>query len=454
MSDMIKDKELRNFKKELEHLFTPKQVEQIARSVDFTQRKSKLKPEYFLQFCSFLGESMGTKSLTELCAQFSGLFGLQITTEGLNQRFDETAVDFLKKIFHSLLMTQVVTALPIVEKRLFNTIRIMDSTAFDLPSDYKKFEGPNGSGIKIQLEYELYQGIFRHLQVQNGKDNDSTYPASIQNDIETGDLFLRDLGYFSQRNLLTIAKNGGYFISRLKSDTNLYQKDEQGNWQKLNTMEIMDPLKPGEDIELTDVRIGAKKEDPLIARVVMTKLTEEQEQQRQAQLNIKNRKGKSTPSAQKHVSINMFATNIPQEMVGSEEIYSLYSLRWQIEILFKTWKSLFKIDEIKEMKQERFECHLYGTLIQIIVCSAAAFQCRRILYKEEQMEVSEYKSIDIVKEHLSIIFAMTKKGKLPRFFNRIYISIKTNGRKSRKQQKPTVFDILHIVHKQYVPEVA
>lgn len=454
MSAKIKDKELRNFTKELNHLFSSSQVQQVARDVDFTQRKSKFKPEYFLQFCSFLGESMGTKSLTELCAQLSELFGLQITSEGLNQRFDETAVDFLKKIFHSLLMTQVMTALPIVEKRLFNAIRILDSSSFDLPSNYKGFEGPNGSGIKIQLEYELYQGVFRHLQVQNGKENDSKYPASIQNDIEPGDLFLRDLGYFSQSNLVTIHKKGGYFISRLKSNTNLYQKDERGIWQKLNTTEITDSLKPGEVIELTDVRIGAKKKDPLIARVVMTKLTKEQEEKRQAQLNIKKGKGKSTLSAQKYVSINIFATNIPQGMVQSEEIYSLYSLRWQIEILFKTWKSLFRIDKVKEMKQERFECHLYGTLIQIIVCSTTAFQCRRILYKDEQMEVSEYKSISIVKEHLSKIFTMTKKGNIPGFFNRIYTSIKTNGRKCRKQQKRTVFDILHIGYKQCVSEVA
>lgn len=436
MSAMVNDKELKDFAKELERLFSSNQVQQVARDETFMQRRSKLKPEFFLQFCSFSGDSLGRKSLGELCAQLSELYSFQITSEGLNQRFDETAVRFLKKIFGSLLMTQVTSALPIIKDRLFNAIRILDSSSFDLPSYYKGFEGPNGSGVKIQLEYELYEGIFRHLQVQKGKASDSRYAAYIQDDIQPGDLFLRDLGYFSQDNLRTIDRKGGYFITRIKNDINLYQKDEQGNWQKLNKMEIIDSLKPGEVTELENVRVGAKKKDPLVARVVVTKLTKEQEKRRQAHLNIKKGKGKRTLSAQKSVSINIFATNIPQEMVESEAIYSLYSLRWQIEILFKTWKSLFQIHEVKKMKRERFECHLYGTLIQLIVCSTMAFQCRRLLYKKQQMEASEYKSISIAKEHLSKfhLAAINGKGKLHGLFNRIYKSIKTNGRKCHKRE--------------------
>ncbi|WP_349769581.1 transposase, partial [Bacillus anthracis] len=33
----------------------------------------------------------------------------------------------------------------------------------------------------------------------------------------------------------------------------------------------------------------------------------------------------------------------------------LYSLRCQIEILFKTWKSFFEIDECKNIKRKRLE---------------------------------------------------------------------------------------------------
>lgn len=56
-------------------------------------------------------------------------------------------------------------------------------------------------------------------------------------------------------------------------------------------------------------------------------------------------------------------TNTPETYLKNENIHGLYSLRWQIEILFKTWKSMFHIDQCKTIKTERFECHIYGQLI-------------------------------------------------------------------------------------------
>ncbi|MBT2218630.1 IS4 family transposase [Virgibacillus dakarensis] len=450
------ENEFELFAREMERKLSSEQIRQLAKEVDFMQRSTKLKPEYFCQLCSILGESFGNKSLTQLCAQLCSYFNLEISAEGLNQRFNEESVEFMRRIFQSLWLNQVSGSLPFVERHLFKRIRILDSSSFDLPSDYTGYDGPNGTGVKIQLEYELYEGVFRHLQIQNGKESDISYAKSIQDDIQPGDLCLRDLGYFSQDNLLAIDKKGGYYVSRIRNQTNLYQKNDDGQWQKINVTKMMEPLQPGEVIELTQVRVGAKTKDPLLARIVVTKLTEEQKEKRQEHLNQKKKRRKKSLSAQKNISVNIFATNIPQEQVKKEEIYPLYSLRWQIEILFKTWKSLFEIQKVKKMKKERFECHLYGTLIQLLICSTVAFQCRRMLYQQYHMEVSEYKSIDIAKESLTVSQqGMIDKGRsLVEVLKRIYKSIRMNGRKCHKKQKKTVFDILHIAYKQSISPTA
>ncbi|EME8127427.1 transposase [Enterococcus faecium] len=38
----------------------------------------------------------------------------------------------------------------------------------------------------------------------------------------------------------------------------------------------------------------------------------------------------------------------PVPWVKTNQVHSLYSLRWQIELLFKTWKSTFNINQIKK----------------------------------------------------------------------------------------------------------
>ena len=55
-------------------------------------------------------------------------------------------------------------------------------------------------------------------------------------------------------------------------------------------------------------------------------------------------------------------------MYPKEQIYPIYSLRWQIELEFKNWKSILEIDESnRKLKKERIEAHFYGKLINILV---------------------------------------------------------------------------------------
>lgn len=198
---------------ELQRYLSIEQIHQWARETEFMKRKTKVKPEDFLLLCSFLGESFGEKTLVELCGQLSMTFQVDITAEGLNQRFNAKAVEFIKCLFHALLKKQMIGSLPIVENQRFKRIRILDSTSFDVNSLYPDYKGPNGSGTKIQLEYEVISGGFLNLEIQEGVESDTSFPMIIKDDIQPRDLCLRDLGYFSIDNLKDIEEKGGYFLS-------------------------------------------------------------------------------------------------------------------------------------------------------------------------------------------------------------------------------------------------
>ena len=123
----------------------------------------------------------------------------------------------------------------------------------------------------------------------------------------------------------------------------------------------------------------------LPARVIIHRLTKEQTEKRLKEQAKKKKKGITYKERSKRLSgINVYITNLPAENVPTEHIHDLYSLRWQIEILFKTWKSFFQIDKCKEIKKERLERHLYGQLISMLLCSSTMFKMRQLLLDKKR----------------------------------------------------------------------
>ncbi len=55
---------------------------------------------------------------------------------------------------------------------------------------------------------------------------------------------------------------------------------------------------------------------------------------------------------------NLFITNVSANILPFEVIRKTYYLRWQIELVFKTWKSFFKIDRIKKVSGLYYTNHL------------------------------------------------------------------------------------------------
>ncbi|MEC2662662.1 transposase, partial [Bacillus cereus] len=146
--------------------------------------------------------------------------------------------------------------------------------------------------------------------------------------------------------------------------------------------------------------------------------------------------------------INIYVTNTPWEVVPMEQIHDFYSLRWQIEIIFKTWKSLFQIHHWQTIKQERLECHVYGKLIAIFICSSTMFKMRQLLLQKHKRELSEYKAIGMIQDHLSLLYQAIQRNTriITKVLIRLFTLLKKNGRKSHRYEKKTIFDIMGVVY--------
>ncbi len=64
--------------------------------------------------------------------------------------------------------------------------------------------------------------------------------------------------------------------------------------------------------------------------------------------------------------------------------------------MFKAWKSFFKIDKVKQMKIERFECFHYGCLMWIIASTHLLRFFKQWSLKEYDTELSELKFFKLI----------------------------------------------------------
>jgi IS4 transposase len=67
------------------------------------------------------------------------------------------------------------------------------------------------------------------------------------------------------------------------------------------------------------------------------------------------------------VHFNLFVTNAEEDKLPMKKVLPLYRLRWQVELMFKNWKSVFSIHTLWKMKEARYITMLYIRLILISV---------------------------------------------------------------------------------------
>jgi hypothetical protein len=177
--------EITLFSHELQRSLSSQALQQLARKIGFVQRPSKYQAKDLIALCVWLSQKVASTSLNQLCSSLESSTGVMISPEGLNQRFNSSAVKLLQHVFTSLLTQKLYTSQALTHRYVtqFQRIRFLDSTTFQLPDVFASaYQGSGGSshtaGVKIQLEYDLLSGQFMHVHSGPGKQNDRTYGST------------------------------------------------------------------------------------------------------------------------------------------------------------------------------------------------------------------------------------------------------------------------------------
>jgi len=348
--------------------FFEQTAETIARQSKFVIRRSKLTGAVFVQTLVFGWSEQPEAALNDL-AEVAADLGVAITAQGLDQRINDAAVTLFETLSQeSLRWLQQRIPLDVAVLRPFTAVEILDSTCIGLPAALKEsYPGSGGDGplacLKVQLLVNFLTGTLEHITFQTGCDPDQAYEADLAT-LRAGVLRLSDLGYFKLQRFQTIAERQAFFLSRLDLRTTL---SDPVTGQPVDLLTWLQ----GECATLCERTLLVGQAAPVVCRLVAVRLPQEVVVRRRQRAQENARRKGRTLSA-RHLALlawNVFITNVPATLLSAEQVAQLYPVRWQVELVFKLWKSEFALDRIAGLRQARVLCELYAKLIGAVVLS-------------------------------------------------------------------------------------
>lgn len=315
-------------------------VEEASARTGVIQRRREFSP-MSLAMTFVLGHLWKPRASVADLANMAVQVGAKVTPQAVDQRRTPQLVRFLEHCFRESLSIVVASSrslAPLLER--FTNVTVIDSTCLTLPeSEQEHFAGCGGSysaspaAVKLQTELDLRSGGLSHIELEPGKSPDG---ATCRQHARRGPGSLRiaDLGYFNVPVFAEMVAAQEHFLSRLQFGTGVLLPDGT----PLDLLSWLE-CQPGPFVDQS-ILLGLK--DRLPCRLIAWRVPPEQANRRRQKLreDMKRKHGKE-PSAERLAwcDWSILVTSVPLELLTPTEAVVLYRARWQIELLFKRWKS-------------------------------------------------------------------------------------------------------------------
>ena len=384
----------------LSDLFSEEETEQIARASKFIERStSRLSGRMFLMLNVLRTDGHLYQSLQDQCCYLQEVFGVTMRKQSLDERYSPQAVSFMQACFAKVLSASAQIGGAKGLGSSFKAIHLCDASSFKLSNSLRNVLPGSGTAaaVKIFYSFELLSGRCTGVEWVGGKRNDTTYLGSIEKNIEPGSLYIKDLGFWSTSHFGHIHQADAYFITRYKVPNRLCRKVD-GVFVALDLPAALQGIEQTTVME--ELFLG---DNQIPVRLHVEKAPDEVAKKRRAKILQKAASNKVVTSELTLLlcQYTIFITNAPQSVLPIEHIRVFYMLRWQIELIFKAWKSIFELDKVQGMNPHRFECYLMGKLMAVLLSSHLQNLIKAQLWEEEAFELSEWKAHKIFKKNLA-----------------------------------------------------
>jgi hypothetical protein len=416
--------------------------EEAGRETGFVQRQSKVTAAKFVQMMVLSCWERNCVSLGDM-VDVGETLGVEVSAAGLDQRIDEEAVVLLQRVLRTALAQPAVGEAGACEIfSAFGAVYIEDSSSIRLPAALAGlYRGSGGSAspaaAKVWLHYEYRSGTIAALDLIEGccADQSCVLPETL---LAPGAFHLFDLGYFKLARLAQILARGNDFLCRLQWQTALYTPHHQ----RIDLEQCL-AATSADQLEF-EALLGAQVRLPV--RILCQRLPEEVVALRQKRARAAARRMRRPLSAQKLrlLAWNLFCTSLPATHWSFDQVLAAYRVRWQVELLFKLFKSDAGLEQMGPWRPHRILCQLYARLIALVLSQILLGPLRFAAPRE----LSLPKAFRILRRLLPALAQVIAEGwrRLPDLLHQLASRCRRRALKEKRRRKLSTYERLRSLY--------
>jgi hypothetical protein len=327
------------FSSAFERLFSPDELDALGKQSGFMKRRRHVTPQ---KFCMALVSALGagtTNSIADIHRQFNHVHSTDIKLKPFHKQLVKMAApEFMREVFEKALALHLPDMFAIREKcqDIFKRIILQDGTSFAVHEDLMlhfpgRFNDNSPAAVELHVTYDVFKGQPDCVNLTEDTAPERDYlpsPASL-----SGCLFMADAGYFSKIYIQQLQDACAYFIMRMSNSINPMAVCTKT--QQVKPLKTWLKALPGAGVLDLDVQWP---NGPVYRCVAF------------AALDHKKRNV-------------LVCTNLDREQFPAAVVGDFYRVRWQIELLFKEWKSMNNLNKFDTSNATIVETLIWGSLL-------------------------------------------------------------------------------------------
>lgn len=307
----------------------------------FTRARKIESPEVLLRL--ILMWAVAGRSLMDTAAIAAEAGLADVSDVALVKRFSK-AGDWLAALASELL---VDAQPPLLQG---GRVRVLDATGITRA-------GKRGTDRRLHLGMDLGSNRIDSIELTNVKGTESLERFSAR----AGEILIGDRAYGTRAGMTYVARQGAFFVVRFAWPA---VPLESADGQPFSLLDALGSL-PEAGVGEFAVRFKTPDGKWMNARLVATRKSEPAAARaRQKALRERTKKGRAAVDIRTLELASYFfvLTNLSPN-ISAESVLQLYRLRWQIEMKFKTLKSLFHLDNVPARNDESLRVYVLAKLL-------------------------------------------------------------------------------------------